>query len=263
MKNRLVAGFTLAEMSIVLVIIGVIVGGVLLGRSVLTTSRLQAVVTDADSYITATGNFKQAYQALPGDMANATSYWGIAGGTAGDNYTITCSTIVNNSGTCNGNGGGTLGTTSYEYEIFRYWQQLYLAGMFSQKLSGVASSAGVYGATVGTNVPTSSIVGGGFAPLWKGTVAAADANFIAGAYGNVLIFGSGKNGVITTGGILTPDQAASIDGKIDDGIPGTGNVRSLIYNAAYSSACTTNASPSAYNVSNSGTVCPLIFITGY
>jgi hypothetical protein len=42
----------------------------------LMTSRLQTAITDADSYITAVGNFKQQYQAMPGDFATATSFWG-------------------------------------------------------------------------------------------------------------------------------------------------------------------------------------------
>ncbi len=77
MNTRPVAGFTLMEMAIVLVIIGLIVGGVVLGRALLTTSQLQTVATDADNYITAVNNFKQQYQALPGDMPTATAQWGV------------------------------------------------------------------------------------------------------------------------------------------------------------------------------------------
>lgn len=267
MEGRRATGFTLIEITVVLVIIGIIVGGILVGRSVLVTSRLQTIITDQDSYVSAIANFKQTYQALPGDMANATSNWGYpAGSNSGDtpSYSTSCANLQGTgTQTCNGDGNGQIGDSGREYESFRFWQQLYAAKMFNQSLSGVAGSSGVYAATLGKNTPTGSMDGSGFSAIWIGTIGAGNADYIAGSYGNVLIFGSTSSGVLTTGANLTADQAATIDTKIDDGLPGTGKVRSLIYNAAFAPNCTTNASPPAYNVSNSGITCPLIFITGY
>lgn len=258
MQKRSAQGFTLLEMSIVLIIIGVLIGGVMLGRSMLTTSRLQTVITDADSYITAMGNFKQQYLGLPGDLATATSLWGTDSNG--------CPTGGGSTGTCNGNGDGMIGdVTGQEYEVFRFWQHLYYAGMFSQSLSGVAGSGGVYAAVTSTNVPTGSISGSGFTPIWEGTAGGSDSNFFAGSYGNILIFGA-PGTFMTSYPVLTADQAASIDSKIDDGVPGTGKVRAFISTSSYTPNCTTTAvvATSVYNVSNtSGKLCSLIFTTGY
>jgi prepilin-type N-terminal cleavage/methylation domain-containing protein len=252
-KNRKRAGFTLMELSVVLTIIGLLTGGIMLGQSLITSSRLQTAMTDADNYITAVANFKNAYQALPGDMASATSLWGTDSNG--------CPSGGGASGTCNGDGNGQIGDSGYESESFRMWQHLNSAGMFGQRLSGVAASSGVYSSTTGTNVPSSSITGGGFFMVWKGTVGGSDGNYFSGFYGHTLFLGTDYTNAGTAGALLTPDQAAGIDGKIDDGFPGSGKIRAPIAAAAISPNCTLSAS--AYNTSVSGRRCPLLFVTGY
>ena len=66
MKNSMSRGFTLLEMSIVLVIIGTIIAAIMLGRNLLVTSKLQQVITDVDSYTTAVGD---------GEMLTACRLW--------------------------------------------------------------------------------------------------------------------------------------------------------------------------------------------
>lgn len=53
--------FTLVELSIVLVIIGLLVGGVLAGTSMLKQSELQTVISDYTKYSTAIAQFTQQY----------------------------------------------------------------------------------------------------------------------------------------------------------------------------------------------------------
>ena len=74
------SAFTLVELSIVLVIIGLLVGGVLSGKSLIRASELRAVASEFSYYKIAIGNFKDKYSALPGDMRNAVTYWGAAAG---------------------------------------------------------------------------------------------------------------------------------------------------------------------------------------
>lgn len=258
MNTRPTAGFTLLEMSIVLVIIGLITGGIMLGHALLTASQLQTVLTDADNYITAASNFRQQYLGLPGDMTNAAALWGTDSNG--------CPNGGGSSGTCSGNGDGLIGATGEEYESFRFWQHLYYAGLFNQRLSGVASSAGVYSATIGTNIPPGSISGSGFSMVYIPPAAAADtvnSPYYPGSYGNVLLFGSVSNGFLTSGPILTADQAASLDSKIDDGLPATGKIRTYTTNpASYAPHCATSPLTTAtYNTTADGRLCSLLFIS--
>jgi prepilin-type N-terminal cleavage/methylation domain-containing protein len=251
------AGFTLLEMSIVLVIVGLIIGGILYGRTLLTNSKLQTVITDYDNYAQSVANFRQAYQALPGDMATATTSWGTD--------SSGCPTGGGATGTCNGNGDGMIGPAGQEYETFRFWQHLKDAGMLAAPVTGVPASGGVYASVPGTNVPAGSLTGSGYSVVWQGVVPVGAANVFAGSYGNTLLFGQVVPGSYTNGPILTPTQAQGIDAKIDDGMPVTGTVRSYKSGAAVTPNCTTTAveSTAAYNIGNNSVLCALIFVPGF
>lgn len=67
------SGFTLIELSIVLVIIGLIIGGVLVGRDLIRQSELRADIGEIDKITSAVNTFKLKYGCLPGDCANATA----------------------------------------------------------------------------------------------------------------------------------------------------------------------------------------------
>lgn len=66
MKNK---GFTLIELSIVLVIIGLIVGGILIGRDMIRAAEIRSLISEKNQYIVATNNFRNKYNAMPGDIA--------------------------------------------------------------------------------------------------------------------------------------------------------------------------------------------------
>lgn len=69
-------GFTLIELSIVLVIIGLLVGGVLAGQTLIAAAQVRKEISKLNSISTAINTFRVKYDALPGDMANATTYFG-------------------------------------------------------------------------------------------------------------------------------------------------------------------------------------------
>ena len=75
-KNRPQQGFSLIELSIVLVIIGLLTGGILTGQSLIRASEVRSVATEVAKYRTAVMSFRDQYKALPGDMKNATTFWG-------------------------------------------------------------------------------------------------------------------------------------------------------------------------------------------
>src|SRR3984885_3925644 len=74
------ACFTLIELSIVLVIIGLIVGGVLVGQDLIKAAEIRATVSQIEKYNTAANTFQTKYNALPGDVpaAQAASFGMVA-----------------------------------------------------------------------------------------------------------------------------------------------------------------------------------------
>ena len=85
-RARTEAGFTLIELSIVLVIIGLIVGGVLVGQDLIRAAEIRATITQVEKFNTAVNTFRDKYGAIPGDMNNGvaqtfgfTSRSGLAG----------------------------------------------------------------------------------------------------------------------------------------------------------------------------------------
>ena len=272
MKKSDKQGFTLIELAIVLVIIGVLVGSVIIGKTLIESSKLQTVITDADSYTSAVNNFKQAYQSLPGDFSNAQGVWGSLSSlchTASDKTNGTCN--GNGNGQITGNGSGGAATANNAAEIFLFWQHLNRAGMLPQSLSGAAGAGGGSAAIIGTNTPAGSIKGSGFSVIWYGDLTTAgscgSAQCFAGNYGNVLVFGASSisgsypyiANDITYKPILMTEQAQYIDTKIDDGNPTSGKIRSYS-NASSFSSCTNG---SIYNLTNTTRSCSLIFLMGF
>lgn len=84
MKQR---GFTLVEMAIVLVIIGLLLGGILASQTLVSSTKAKDVVMIIDDLRTATTYFRQRYGYLPGDLPNPGTYLtaGLTAGTGGNN----------------------------------------------------------------------------------------------------------------------------------------------------------------------------------
>ncbi len=70
------SGFTLIELSIVLVIIGLIIGGVLVGKDLIKAAEIRSTIGQYEKYKTAVNTFKLKYSGLPGDLlsTNALSF---------------------------------------------------------------------------------------------------------------------------------------------------------------------------------------------
>jgi prepilin-type N-terminal cleavage/methylation domain-containing protein len=270
-------GFTLVEVSIVLVVIGLIVGGVIAGRSMIRQSQVMSVTTDVRSYISAVQTFLQKYNALPGDMATATNYWGYAGGAAADttyngvtlNYSTSCySSVGTGTKTCNGNGNGqiadgvTLATPSYTYadEEFRAWQHLANAGLIQGSFTGAAGSVSVLDGIPGTNLPASRLDNAGYSIGWIGVQSGA-ALYYDGSYGHIIGV-SGRNASLgaAIAPILSVSETISLDVKFDDGLPGTGNL--TVNKPAMLPNCSVNATTWS-STSSSAPACYIAFITGF
>ena len=260
-------GFSLVELSIVLVVLGLLVGGVLTGRNLIRAAEIRSISADLNSYRIATYAFVDQYQALPGDLTNAVRYWGAAAGGTADGVDAACAALTHTSPaigteTCNGNGNGQIAAS---YEMMRFWQHLSNAGLITGKYTGVtANSAWSDRAhTPGINCPASKFKPGGFGIYYQGYTDGL-LWFFTGTYGNMFIFGGGPAGYEPYVGILTPEEAWNVDMKLDDGKPGTGAVRPRNINASGHLNCSTSSDPavSTYNLSYTPAACGLYFITG-
>ena len=247
----------MVELSIVLVILGLLTGGILTGQSLIRASELRKVTAQYERYVVAVNNFKDRYFALPGDMTNATSVWGkssVCGGSLTE-------------GTCDGNGDGVIGVPRGVYnstfnieqtsENYQFWRQLALSGL----IEGVYSGTTIQGDTLkdcvpGVNVPVGpmtdsgySVDGIGVVPRW------------AGDYGNSIVFG-GRIGIFPTSNpMLKTEEAWNIDIKFDDGSPANGGIRTYTKVSVWRNCPTTNVqSTTNYNLSYGSQACVLVFL---
>jgi prepilin-type N-terminal cleavage/methylation domain-containing protein len=117
MKNNQ-GGFTLVEIAIVLVIIGLLLGGVLKGQELITQAKIKNVANDLNGMSAAVYGYQDRYKKFPGDDNQAVGRWG--------------------STTKDGDGNGSVGTaqtaildcanTNKDDESCRFWQHLRLSG---------------------------------------------------------------------------------------------------------------------------------------
>jgi prepilin-type N-terminal cleavage/methylation domain-containing protein len=181
------SGFTLIEIAIVLVIIGLLLGGILKGQELITQGRIRNVSNDFQSVTAAINLYQDRYRALPGDDPGAEARW-----TATDNTT----TKGSGDGTI---GTGTAGTPAYNSatasdESRLFWQHLRLAG-----LVGGATTTGA----IGTALPPNAASG------------------VTGVQNGAF----GIQGIVICSNNLPAKIAQAIDTQFDDGIATTGTVR--------------------------------------
>src|SRR2546422_1386017 len=74
MKNTQ-QGFTLVEIAIVLVIIGLLLGGILKGQEMITQAKIKNVIADFSGVSAAYHGYQDRYRAIPGDDPNAATRW--------------------------------------------------------------------------------------------------------------------------------------------------------------------------------------------
>ena len=182
-------GFTLVEIAIVLVIIGLLLGGILKGQEMITQAKIKNVIADMSGVSAAMYGYQDRYRALPGDDKGAARW---TGGDPGDGDGIIS--------------GAYLSTTATD-EARNFWHHLRLAGFVAgtgadQPFNAVSGKMGVQtgnGPAAGAN-PTGVLA----APV-------APTNPIT-----TLIMCSAN----------LPDKiAVSVDAQMDDGVGTTGSVR--------------------------------------
>jgi prepilin-type N-terminal cleavage/methylation domain-containing protein len=242
------SAFTLVELSIVLVILGLLVGGVLTGQSLIRAAELRSVSTQYNSYLAAVHSFRDKYFALPGDMTNAQSFWGVAHATPATCVTTASTTTA----TCNGDGNGQILPSTGSDEWFRIWQHLANAGMIEGSYTGVQGSGGYANVTSG-NSPRGKLGNSSWFVAYDGS--SGSAFFPVALTRNNFRFG-GINAISwNNASILKPEELWNIDTKLDDGRPGTGIVTTWLSTYAANCASTSVASTATYVLSYGSASC--------
>lgn len=212
------AGFTLVELSIVIIIIGFLIAGIAAGSSLIHQAKLNSVVTDMQSYQTAYNTFIQRYNGVPGDITNAESYFPAGGATA-------CGATAGN---CDGNGDGLIdrSSSSAPNETQAAWKEMSLAGIISAGVGVVPDT--ILSDTVGSTVPASKITAAGYAMIGAGMrVGDGSANPVFSPWGdsatNAIFVGKPTTGEVgLAASALKPEEAFNLDRKIDDGSVSSG-----------------------------------------
>jgi prepilin-type N-terminal cleavage/methylation domain-containing protein len=217
------SGFTLLELSIVLVIIGLLVGGVFVGRDLIKAAQARSQVSQIEKLNIATNGFKIKYKAIPGDISNAASIGiGTAGGPGDDG---------------NGNGRFDPGLKSYPVgglETHAFWHHLSRSGMLEKIYTQPFPVDPYFGPVPGIDSPALKQSMAGLIPM-------SAVGFNWNAAGGIVVayppmydqlgLSFSNAWLMATSSMDTEDMAGysgslayALDRKTDDGLPYSGNI---------------------------------------
>ncbi|MES2729834.1 MAG: prepilin-type N-terminal cleavage/methylation domain-containing protein [Pseudomonadota bacterium] len=234
-------GFTLVELAIALVIIGLLLAGILKGRELITSAQLNMTASQTKSLTAALITFHDMQRGMPGDLTAPT--------TRLTNCANQCAVA--------GNGDGRIGNAaevalarslSPAPESLVAWAQMSTMNLISGTLPEVTALE------FGNSDPAAAI-GGGYVISYLGTPV-FPLPYITATQprdGHYLALVSRADGIQVTTTTMTPPVAERLDRKIDDGKPNTGGMVAIGIALAGSQQCATSTAASglyASTVSN-------------
>jgi prepilin-type N-terminal cleavage/methylation domain-containing protein len=206
--------FSLVELSIVIIIIGLLISGVTVANSMIEQAKYRKIISEIGEIERSVKIFKAAYDALPGDFDKAYNYWGDECG--GNSYS---------EAGCNGNNDGLISTPTPS-ERYRFWQHLKLAGIIDGVFTGVVHSGSRYN-SLDNSFPSAATRA--YYYVWSGVQTGywVVNNYNVHPYHNLHL----NNATESTWGWLeasdapfTVEETRLLDMKFDDGAPLTGNM---------------------------------------
>lgn len=213
--TRSQSGFTLVEIAIVLVIIGLLLGGVLKGAELIENSKVRKATSELNGTAAAYYSYQDRYGRIPGDdgpvatlTARGTSWASVGAGNNNGALAVALNQTWN--------GGG---------ENQEFWQQLKAAGF----ITGNPADTGV------AAMPRNA-----FGGLLGITTAA---------------MGNGLNGVKVCLSQVPGKGAVTLDTQLDDGLGTTGKIRATLGASGVNTNPTNAALAAPYNEDNFYTLC--------
>ncbi len=220
-------GFTLVELSIVLVVIGLLVGGVLVGQSMIKNARLQSFMNDLASYNSAATTFQIKYDCVPGDCSGVIkNKFGLPvnpvnGRGAGDMDGLIDGRYDSGSGWWWHDGGDWWNGSGAEMSDF--WLQLAFSGLIKEPFHLIMQGDGLcywdwFGNTRGRIMPT----------VMETSMLLAtsidEKNYYRTGFRDTSTHPcNGRTGDFALS--FEPSGAQYIDAKLDDELPNSGSVR--------------------------------------
>ncbi len=274
MNKSKLSGFTLIELAVSIVIIGLLVGGIAGGSKLLSQAELRAMISQMDQYKADYNSFKLEYNAVAGDMADSSVFFaGCATGGSGNNK-------------CDGNGDGFITFNMANFfdganrgdELVKFFRHLNLSGINTDGGKTIISNYDCFGNTgnvalgyfpkgkmTGTAIVVSSVDAGntGGSASASGTLArqtTANAELFSNfPVNSTVVFAIKGDSSSVYNGAMPALLAHNLDRKMDDGDSSggiaiganTGKVRTINDNTGSNFCVSTNT----YNISTVQSTC--------
>jgi len=261
MKTNRQSGFTLIEIAIVLVVIGLLLGGILKGQQLINSARVRNLADQYTGVQAAYYSFFDRFKNLPGDMRAAAACSNISSSLA------LCGAAPYTGATLGGNGNGLIDTIA---EAGAVWGHLSAAQFLNGTFSGTDTTPAVLSAA---SYPLSVPTGGVPANAYQGPILLGHmVDYMDG-----VVEGTVVRLAYSFGGHIPVPILRDLDQKLDDGISGTGLLRSafgqavpagtfgLVVEATTAAGNTCNNLPAApakatWNVDSTNQTCNAIFL---
>lgn len=232
------AAFSLVELAIVLIVIGLLVASIAVGQKLVENGRTRSAISEINRIDVAVSSFNLTYDNLPGDINNATAYWSTSVNGDGDGYIE----IAN---------GSSVNESNYVFE------QLTEAELITGGYDAGAASNSTRMSSKVKNALYEVYQDNDYDLDDDDSSDGVDSSFVE----NVIIMeGTGGNTAGASNyGVLIPRMAHNIDDKMDDGVANKGKMRGLGVTSGDATCYTVSSGTGSYTLSLETNLCDLAY----